>query len=132
MAALGDPVPASERRPSSAELSFACIAICPKLLCKVDFSTFHAALKTCQCPIECRTHSLHFGMAHLFRIKADCLRLPSPFGTSQMCQVIAKICSFICKSADSLGHPHSEHLIREKPGWENAAFGSRKFKIKPM
>lgn len=52
MAALGDPIPASKRRPSSAELSFACNAICPKLLCKVDFSTFHAALKPVSVPLS--------------------------------------------------------------------------------
>lgn len=69
---------------------------------------------------ECRTYLLHFGMAHLFRIKADRFKLRVPFGTSKMCHLIAKICSFICKSTDCITYTVnilSKNLYVERDFW---------------
>lgn len=90
-----------------------------KIALQVDL-VISMQLLICQCLIECRTYLLHFGMAHLFRIKTDCFKLPSSFGTSKMCQLIAKICSFICKSTDCITYTVnilSKNLYVERDFW---------------
>lgn len=120
MAALKETIPASNWRPNSAELSFACNAICPKIALQVDLVI----------SMQLFNLSVSHWVSHIFvalwhgalfvRIKPDWFQTWSSCGTSEMCQLIAKICSFICKSTDSTTYTVnilSKNLSAERDFW---------------
>lgn len=78
------------------------------------FSDFHAAL-ICQCLIWV-SHNICCTLAWRIcsELKEIVLNLKSSFGTNKMCQLIAKICLFICKICWHC-YLHSDNFITE-PG----------------